>query len=136
MNAAAADVQARFFYSDFGVSMPYTGMGNGTPATVSFGASGAELTLADGAGYAWNFPAMSLPLWRPRPTRLSARVWGECVSSYTCGRMVQTKSLVGDLDAGRKLTREVLWRRDARLSRFLRASQVSWCCLLLRIAFP
>ncbi len=57
VNAAPADVQARFFYSDFGVGMPYADMGNGTPATISFGASDAELTLADGAGYAWTLPA-------------------------------------------------------------------------------
>jgi hypothetical protein len=79
---------------------------------------------------------MSLRLWRPRLTRLFARAWGECVPSCTCGRMVETKSLVGDLDAGRKLTREVLWRRDAGLARSLRPSQGRWCGFLLRIAFP
>jgi hypothetical protein len=44
------------------------------------------------------------------------------------------ESLLGDLDAGRKLTWEVLWRRDDRLARCLRT--MSWCGLLLRIDFP
>lgn len=49
--------------------------------------------------------------------------------------MLETKSLVGDLDAGRKLTGEALWRRDARLAKSLRTSPVSWRGLLLRIDY-
>jgi hypothetical protein len=77
--------------------------------------------------------AMSLRLWRPLSQRLCARVRGECVPSCTCGTMVETKSLVGDLDAGRKLTREAFGRRDTRLTRCLRTSQGAWCGPLLRM---
>jgi hypothetical protein len=43
---------------------------------------------------------------------------------------------VGDLNAGRKLTREALWRCDARLARCLWTGQRSWSGPLLRIDSP
>ena len=79
---------------------------------------------------------MSLPFWKPRPTRLLPRVWEEFVPSRFCGMMVETKSLAGDLDAGRKLTGEALWRRDHRLARCLWPSRRPRRVLLLWIEFP
>jgi len=54
---AAADVQARFLYADFGLGTAYVDAASTTPPTLSFAAGDTVTSLADGAGFEWTVPA-------------------------------------------------------------------------------